>query len=221
MSSTLITMSPKIYDYYLDHTVRSNSILESLLAETLEMPMGDMQISPEQGVFMHWLVKAIGARKAIELGTFTGYSAMCIAQALPEDGKLITCDINSEWTAIAKRYWEAAEVYNKIELRLAPALESLQALLDEGQAGTFDFAFIDADKANYLSYYEMVLALVRGGGVIAIDNVLWHGAVANKLDTSRSTQVIRQLNHNLKEDERIDLSMLPIGDGLTLAMKRK
>lgn len=221
MSITSIVMNPKLYEYYRTHTLRVNSILETLLAETSEMPMAEMQISPEQGVFMQWLIKATNACKAIELGTFTGYSALCIAQALPQNGKLITCDINTEWTAVARRYWEAAEVDNKIELRIAPALETLQALFDDGHAGTFDFAFIDADKANYLSYYEMLLGLVRVGGIIMIDNVLWHGAVANPLDTSRRTQTMRQLNHNLLEDERIELSMLPIGDGLTLALKRE
>ncbi|MFN7097144.1 MAG: class I SAM-dependent methyltransferase [Gammaproteobacteria bacterium] len=221
MSSTAIVLTPEIYQYYQTHTLRPHQVLDALRQETLRMPMAEAQICPEQGAFMQMLVKMLGARKVIELGVFTGYSALSVALALPEDGKLIACDINAEWTNIAQRYWQEAGVAHKIDLRLAPAMETLQRLLDAGEANTFDFIFIDADKENYLNYYEAALKLIRVGGVIAIDNVLWYGQVVDSGNNAPSTQAIRQINSHILTDQRVDLSMLPIGDGLTLAMKRK
>lgn len=220
MSSTAIVMTPHLYQYYQAHTIRKQRFLDELRAETLQLSMAEMQICPEQGGFMQMLVKMLQARKTLEIGTFTGYSALAVALALPEDGQIIACDINEEWTHIAKKYWQAAGVAHKITLKLAPALETLQTLLDAGEAGSFDFVFIDADKANYLAYYEMAIKLTRIGGVIAVDNVLWYGKVADDADTSQQTCAIRQLNDYIYQDERVDMSMLPIGDGLTLAIKR-
>jgi caffeoyl-CoA O-methyltransferase len=179
-----------------------------------------MQISPEQGQFMALLVELIGARRILEVGTFTGYSALAVALALPPDGRVITCDINEEMTAIARRYWAEAGVADKIDLRLAPAIDTLDELLAEGQAGQFDFAFIDADKTNYLAYYERTLELLRSGGLIAIDNVLWNGAVADPERQDDDTSAIRALNEAVHADDRVSLSLLPISDGLTLARKR-
>lgn len=179
-----------------------------------------MQIAPDQGQFMALLIQLIGAKKALEVGVFTGYSSLCIALALPSDGKLIACDISEEYTSIAKRYWKKACVTDRIDLRIAPALETLDQLLADGQANTFDFAFIDADKENYSNYYERALQLVRPGGLIAVDNVLWGGAVADPSVQDESTQAIRAFNQKLQWDERVSLSLVTIADGLTLAMKR-
>lgn len=221
MSSTAIVLTPEIYQYYQSHTIRKHSVLDALRQETLKMHDAQMQICPEQGVFMQMLIKMLNARKTIEIGTFTGYSALSVALAMPDDGKVIACDTSKEWTAIAQKYWREAGVGHKIELKIAPAMETLQTLLDANQAGTFDFIFIDADKENYLNYYEASLKLIRVGGIIAIDNVLWYGRVADKQNQAPSTVQIRQLNEHILNDSRVDLSMLPIGDGLTLAMKRK
>jgi caffeoyl-CoA O-methyltransferase len=179
-----------------------------------------MQIAPDQGQFMALLIRLIGAKKALEVGVFTGYSSLCIALALPPDGKLIACDISEEYTSIAKRYWQKAGVTDRIDLRIAPALETLDQLLVAGQANTFDFAFIDADKENYTNYYERALQLVRPGGLIAVDNVLWGGAVADPSVQDESTQAIRAFNQKLHRDERVSLSLVTIADGLTLAMKQ-
>jgi predicted O-methyltransferase YrrM len=221
MTSKTLSLTPNVYDYYQKHTVRHHPVLESLRLATQEMSEGGMQIAPEQGAFMQLLIKMLGARKILELGTFTGYSTLAMALALPEHGKIIACDVSSEWTNMAQTYWQQAGVAHKIELRLAPALTSLQQLSENGEQGSFDFAFIDADKANYPAYYEAVLPLVRAGGVIAIDNVLWYGRVADETDNTDSTKVIRHLNHLIYQDQRVDMCMLPIGDGLTLAYKRK
>ncbi len=220
MTSKTLILTPKIYDYYQRNTVRIHPIMEALRMETQQMQEGGMQICPEQAAFLQLLIKMLGARKTLEVGTFTGYSALAVALALPEDGKVIACDINDEWTNIARRYWQEAGVTQKIDLRLAPALTSLQQLSENGEQGTFDFAFIDADKANYPHYYEAILPLMRVGGVIAIDNVLWYGRVADAADVSESTTVIRNLNRFIHQDQRVDMCMLPIGDGLTLAYKR-
>ena len=179
-----------------------------------------MQISPEQGQFMQFIVKMVGARYTIEIGVYTGYSVLCVALGLPEDGRIIACDINREWTDIAREYWKKAGVNDKIDLQIAPALDTLTELENDGRKNQFDFAFIDADKVNYDIYYEKCLNLVRPGGVVAIDNVLWSGAVADLSITDESTNTIRSLNEKLHNDRRIDLSMVPIGDGLTLARKR-
>jgi predicted O-methyltransferase YrrM len=182
--------------------------------------MSIMQISPEQGQFMGLLVKLLKAKKTLDIGVFTGYSSLVIALALPEDGKVIACDRDPESTAIARRYWQAAGVEPKIDLRLAPALETLEQLIAEGEAGSVDFAFIDADKRNYSNYYERALTLLRPGGVVAIDNVLWSGSVADPEVTDNRTIAIREFNQKLHQDSRVEISMLPLADGLTLAMKQ-
>jgi len=220
MSSRTIPMTDRLYDYLLKVSLREPPLLAELRAETAKMPMAMMQISPEQGQFMALLAELIGARKAIEVGTFTGYSALCVAGALPPDGKLIACDISEEFTSVARRYWAKSGIGDRIELRLAPALDTLKSLLKDGGAGSFDFAFIDADKTQYDAYYEAILKLLRPGGLIAIDNVLWSGAVADGRKRDADTVALRALNEKLKTDKRVTLSMLPIGDGLTLARKR-
>lgn len=220
MSDATLNLSPALYDYLQKNSLREPEVLKKLREQTQKMSMSQMQISPEQGQFMQLLIELLNAKKTLDIGTFTGYSALAVALALPADGMVVACDINGEWTKIAKRFWAMADVEQKIDLRLAPAVETLQALLDQGQAETFDFAFIDADKVNYPHYYELSLKLVRQGGLIAIDNVLWSGAVANPAEQDENTQMIRQVNTAVLNDERISLSMLPIGDGLTLCRKR-
>jgi predicted O-methyltransferase YrrM len=216
----MIKATNAIQDYISDVTLREPDILARLRAETDPLPFSGMQISPLQGQFMALLVQAIGAQRCLEVGTFTGYSSLVVALALPADGKIIACDVSAEWTAIARRYWEEAGVAAKIELRLAPALQTLDKLLADGQDGTFDFAFIDADKKNYDGYYERALKLLRPAGVIAIDNVLWGGSVLDPRKRDADTAAIKALNRKLRDDMRVSLSMLPIGDGLTLACKR-
>jgi caffeoyl-CoA O-methyltransferase len=213
-------MTGQLYDYLLQASLREPPLLAELRAETAKLPMAAMQISPEQGQFMAFLVETIGARRTIEIGTFTGYSALCVALALPAGGKVVACDVSEEYTAIGRRYWSLAGVADKIDLRLAPALDTLANLLADGGAGSFDFAFIDADKREYNGYYEAILKLMRPGGIIAVDNVLWGGAVADPAQQDDDTRAIRALNEKLKADSRISLSLLPIGDGLTLARKR-
>jgi predicted O-methyltransferase YrrM len=220
MSSRTIQMTDRLYDYLLKVSLREPPLLAALRAETAKLPMAGMQISPEQGQFMALLAELIGARRAIEVGTFTGYSALCVAQALPPDGKLIACDISEEFTSVARRYWAKAGLADRIELRLAPALDTLKSLLAGGGAGSFDFAFIDADKTQYDAYYEAILKLLRPSGLITIDNVLWSGAVADGRKRDADTVALRALNEKLRTDKRISLSMLPIGDGLTLVRKR-
>lgn len=220
MSDITLNLTPNVYAYLQTMSLREPEVLRKLREQTHTMSMAQMQISPEQGQFMGLLMELIQAKKTLDIGTFTGYSALSVALALPKDGKVIACDRNAEWTSIAKRFWEMAGVANKIELRLAPALETLQALIDQGAAGTFDFAFIDADKLNYLNYYEKALVLLRQGGLIAIDNVLWSGEVADPNITDANTLAIRKVNEFVLQDERVTMSMLPIGDGLTLARKR-
>jgi len=220
MSANTLNLTPAVYDYFQKISIRDTEILKNLREQTHKMSMGHMQISPEQGQFMGLLIELMGAKKTLDIGVFTGYSALSVAMALPEDGKVIACDINIEWTKIAKRFWEMAGVAHKVDLRLAPALETLDKLIENGEAGTFDFAFIDADKANYLNYYEKSFILIKSGGLIAIDNVLWGGAVANPDVTDKNTCMIRELNEILWADKRITISMLPLGDGLTLARKR-
>jgi predicted O-methyltransferase YrrM len=220
MSNKTIGLSDRLYNYLLSNSLREPKILAQLRHETAQHPMSQMQIAPDQGQFMALLVQLIGAKKTLDIGVFTGYSALCVALALPEEGKVIACDVSEEYTAIARRYWEQAGVSHKIELRIAPALETLDQLLAAGQAETFDFAFIDADKTNYGTYYERSLQLIRSGGLIAVDNVLWSGQVADPHVTDHRTDAIRAFNQNLHQDERVTLSMLAIADGLTLALKR-
>ncbi|MBE8967001.1 class I SAM-dependent methyltransferase [Nostocales cyanobacterium LEGE 12452] len=220
MPKQSIGLDNQLYNYLLSVSLREPEILKKLRQETANHPRSGMQISPEQGQFMSLLVQLIGAKKTLEVGVFTGYSSLSVALALPADGKIIACDVSEEFTAIARRYWQEAGVADKIDLRLAPALETLDRLLATGQAETFDFGFIDADKENYDGYYERSLQLIRPGGLIAIDNVLWSGQVADEQNQDESTQAIRALNEKLHYDERITLSLVPIADGLTLAIKR-
>ncbi|MGC9502258.1 class I SAM-dependent methyltransferase [Baaleninema sp.] len=220
MSNKTLGLSPQLHDYLTSVSVREPELLTQLREETAKLPMSRMQIAPEQGQFMALLVQLMGAKKALEIGVFTGYSSLAVALALPEDGKLVACDVDKEYTAIARRYWEQAGVAGKIDLHLAPALDTLDRLLEDGQAETFDFAFIDADKRNYANYYEKSLQLVRRGGLIAIDNVLWNGRVADPDETDKRTQAIRDFNQKLYGDDRVMLSLVPIADGVTLALKR-
>jgi caffeoyl-CoA O-methyltransferase len=214
-----LRLSPKLYSYLLSHGANHDTLLAELADETARRMGGVamMQISPEQGTFMTILARAIGARHAIELGTFTGCSALCVARALPPDGTLLCCDVSAEWTAIARRYWEKAGHSSKITLKLAPALDTLLAL---PTSEIFDFAFIDADKSNYRSYYEEILKRLRPNGVILIDNVLWNGEVLNQRNQTPDTRAIRELNEFLPSDDRVDVVMLPIADGLTICRKK-
>jgi predicted O-methyltransferase YrrM len=219
MSRRTIDLDDVLYRYLIDHSLREHPAQSALRAATASHPHAGMQISPEQGQFMALLVRLIGARRAIEIGVFTGYSALAVALALPDDGRLLACDISDEYTRVGRPFWQQAGVARKIDLRLAPALATLDAQLAEGAAGGFDFAFIDADKSGYDAYYERCLLLLRPGGLIAIDNTLWGGSVAQPASDA-DTLALQQLNAKLHHDERIDLSLLPIGDGLTLARKR-
>ena len=220
MQKRTLGLNNQLYDYLLSASLREPEILLKLRQETANHPRSIMQIAPEQGQFMALLVQLIGAKKTLEVGVFTGYSSLSVALALPPDGKIIACDVREEYTAIARRYWQQAGVADKIDLRLAPAIETLDQLR-AANVETFDFAFIDADKENYDAYYERCLQLVRPGGLIAIDNVLWFGQVADPLDQDQSTQAIRAFNEKLHHDERVTLSLVPIADGLTLALKRR
>lgn len=220
MSNRTIVMSDPLYEYLLGASLRELPVLKRLREETAKHPRATMQISPEQGQFMQLLVRLIGAQRCIEVGVFTGYSSLCVALALPLDGRLLACDVSEEFTSVARRYWKEAGVEAKIELKLAPALETLDARIQAGEAGSYDLAFIDADKAHYSGYYERILKLLRPGGLVLVDNVLWSGAVIDKKDKTEDTVAIRTFNEMLRKDERVELSMLPIGDGLTLALKR-
>jgi predicted O-methyltransferase YrrM len=220
MTKRHIDLTEKLDDYILSVSLREPPVLRRLREETARLPMGGMQIAPDQGQLMALLARLVGARRCLEIGTFTGYSALAVALALPRDGRIIACDVNPETTAIAQRYWAAAGVADRIELRLAPALATLDALLADGEAGRFDFVFIDADKDNYDAYYERALSLLRAGGLIVIDNVLWGGWVADARRKDPDTAALRALNAKLHADERIDLSLLPLADGITLARKR-
>ena len=221
MANSTLGLENQLYDYLLSISLREPDLLQKLREETAKHPMGMMQIAPEQGQFMEMLVQLMGATKTLEIGVFTGYSSLCVALALPSNGQIIACDVSEEYTAIARRYWEAAGVANKISLQLGPAINTLDKLIAEGQAGTFDFAFIDADKENYEAYFERSLQLVRNGGLIVIDNVLWSGRVADPQVQDESTTAIRTFNDKLRNDPRVTLSVVPIADGLTLALKRR
>jgi len=221
MSRRTLNLDDRLYDYVLDASLREHPALAELREATREHPHAGMQISPEQGQLLALLVKLIGARRTLEIGTFTGYSALAVALAMPDDGRVIACDVDADFTAVAQRYWQAAGVAHKIELVLGPALATLDARLAAGEAGRHDFAFIDADKSNYAHYYERCLQLLRPGGLIAIDNVLWSGRVAKPAAPGDAdTLALQALNRALHDDARIDLALLPIGDGLTLARKR-
>jgi predicted O-methyltransferase YrrM len=209
----------QIYDYLTAVSVREPPILRRLRDETAPLPRASMQITADQGQFMALIVRLMGARRTLEVGVFTGYSSLAVALALPAGSQIVACDISEEFTSIARRYWKEAGVDSMIDLRLAPAIDTLNQLLAEGQAGTFDFAFIDADKSGYDSYYERALELLRPGGLIMIDNVLWSGRVADPADNDADTVALRALNQKLHTDSRIALSLLPLGDGVTLALK--
>jgi caffeoyl-CoA O-methyltransferase len=213
-------LTDALHAYLLANSLREPPLLARLRDETAKLPMANMQIGPEQGQFMRLLVELIGAKRTIEIGTFTGYSALSVAMSLPKDGKLIACDISEEYTAIARRYWAEAGLAERIDLRLAPALKTLDGLIAKGGAGMFDFAFIDADKEGYDGYYERCLTLLRRGGLIAIDNVLWDGNVVDDSDQSPDTRAIRALNAKMLKDDRVTISLIPIGDGLMLGRKR-
>ena len=220
MSNRTLSIDDRLYTYLLSISVRESPLLEQLREETARDPLANMQIAPEQGQFIALLVELLGARNALEIGTFTGYSALCIAMSMPDDGHLICCDTSRQWTAVAQRYFFQAGLGDRITLELAPALSTLEDLLARGMADAFDFAFIDADKANYENYYERCLVLVRPGGLIALDNTLWGGSVADPDNQEADTVAVRRLNERLYGDDRISLSLVPIGDGLTLARKR-
>lgn len=220
MSNRTLPLDDRLYSYLLEHSLRESPVQRRLRERTLTHAMGRMQIAPEQGQFITLLAELVCARQALEIGTFTGYSALCIARALPADGRLVCCDISEEWTAIGIPFWEEAGVAERIDLRIAPALETLGDLALAGGTGSFDLAFVDADKENYLNYYERCLALVRPGGLLLFDNTLWNGAVADPDDHSADTEALREFNESLHRDARVSPSLVPIGDGLTLARKR-
>lgn len=219
MSTHTIRMNDQIDEYLLRVSLRESDVQRRLREETATLEFGGMQISPVQGQLMRMLAGLVGARRAIEVGVFTGYSALCVALALPEDGELIACDVNEEWTAIARRFWSEAGVASRITLKIAPAVETLDSLIRGGRTGEFDFAFIDADKTGYDMYYERCLELLRPGGLALFDNVLWGGAVADESDSSEDTEALRVFNARISDDPRIELCMLPVGDGLTIARK--
>lgn len=219
MSNRTLSIDDRLYAYLCDVAITEPELLRQLRDETAQLEYSAMQISPEQGQFMSLLIKMLGVKRAIEIGTFTGYSSICVADAMPQDGRLICCDTSPQWTRIAEKYWALANVTDKIKLYTQPAENTLQMLLDEGEEKSFDFVFIDADKQNYIKYYEMALALLRKGGVIAVDNTLWSGAVADPKNTEPGTRAIRRFNDMIKVDDRVSQSLLPIGDGLTLILK--
>ena len=220
MSSSTIGLSEDLRKYLLGVSCRESKTLKGLRKETFQLKESQMQISPEQGSFLALLVKILSAKKTLDIGVFTGYSSLVVADALPDDGVVIACDTSEEWTNIARKYWKIASVNNKIQLELAPAIKTLDKLIEKGDQGTFDFSFIDADKINYQNYLERSLVLLKPGGVVAIDNVLWGGKVLDEQDNEPATRAIRKFNEKLKDDDRVLISMVPIGDGLTLAFKK-
>ena len=220
MSTRTIPMTDTLHAYLLDVTVPTSPVHTALRERTAALSDGGMQISPEQGQFMHVLTKLLGVKRALEVGTFTGFSALRVAEALPSDGELVCCDVSEEWTRIAREHWQQAGVSDRIRLHLAPARQTLERLVADGQADSFDMAFIDADKEQYSVYYELCLQLVRPGGAILLDNMLWNGQVANPDNVKPGTLAIRSMNETIAADTRVDAVLIPIGDGLTLARKR-
>lgn len=214
------SLLPENVEAYVASLARETDVQARLRAETAKLPSAGMQIGADQGSFLSLIVSAIGAKRAIEVGTFTGYSAISIASALPEDGRLVCCDVSEEWTGIARRYWKEAGVDTRIELRLAPALDTLHDLLAKGGAATFDFVFIDADKTGYDAYYESCLKLLRPNGLIALDNTLWGGAVSEEGKGDADTEALKALNLKIAEDARVESSLLTVGDGVTLVRKK-
>jgi len=215
MKRGAVDLPAKLFQYVIAHGTRETAVQRRLRQATHRIPMGGMQIGPDQAALMQMLVRLLGAKRCIEIGTFTGYSALAVALALPPNGRIVCCDVSEDWTSIGKRFWNQAGVLRKIDLRLAPALRTLQTL-----RGKFDFAFIDADKTNYQAYFEACLKLLRRGGLIAIDNTLWYGRVLDARDKDEDTRAIRAFNRGLAKDRRVDISLVPIGDGVTLARKR-
>ncbi|WP_247257552.1 O-methyltransferase [Pseudomonas moorei] len=220
MTARTLNLDDSLYHYLLDVSLRETPLLKRLRDETQALPMARWQVAPEQGQFLALLVKLTGARRLLEIGTFTGYSALCMAAAMPDDGSLICCDMPGDYNATARRYWQEAGLAGRIDLRLAPALQTLDELERQGQDGRFDLVFIDADKANYPTYLEHALRLLRVGGLAIFDNTLWSGRVLEENPQSADTRAIQALNRALKDDSRVDLSLLPLGDGLTLCRKR-
>jgi predicted O-methyltransferase YrrM len=220
METRITGWNAAVCDYIVRIGTEETPLMRALRDETSKLPMAGMQIGPDQGQLLGFLVRLIGARRALEIGTFTGYSALAVAQALPKEGKLICCDVSDEWTSIGRRYWQEAGIADRIDLRIAPALETLGALERDGRQGQFDFAFIDADKENYDAYYESCLRLIRPGGLIAIDNVLWNGWIVDPANNHDSTLALRALNEKIRADRRVDRCLVPIGDGVTLVRPR-
>lgn len=221
MSNQFLALTETLYAYIKENSLRESDVLRRLREETQATnPQAIMSISPVQGQFMMLLLKLIGAKKTLEVGVFTGYSSLCTALTIPADGHIFACDVSEEWTSVARRYWAEAGVADKITLKLAPAVETLDALLADGHAGTFDFAFIDADKSNYDAYYERALRLVRKGGLLVFDNMLWYGKVADESVTDADTVALRSLNAKLHQDERVFTSLIGVGDGMNLAIKQ-
>jgi predicted O-methyltransferase YrrM len=220
VTARTLPLDDRLQRYVVAHGARETAVQRELRRLTQRMPRASMQIGAEQGALLQALVRVMGARRCLEIGTFTGYSALAVALALPKGGRIVCCDVSEEWTAIARRHWKKADVAGKINLRIAPALETLDALLKQGKAGKFDFAFIDADKANYANYYERCLKLVRRGGLIAVDNTLWGGSVVDRRNRTVDTRAIRAFNRKLIRDRRVDIALVPVGDGLSLAVRR-
>tara|TARA_Y100001934_G_scaffold134927_1_gene163112 strand:+ start:159 stop:824 length:666 start_codon:yes stop_codon:yes gene_type:complete len=219
MSTRTIPMTDALYDYFLGVSLREPAVLARLRDATLAHPEASMQISPEQGQFMRFLIRLMGAKRAIEIGTFTGYSALSVALAMPDDGYLVACERREEFTKIGQPFWREAGVADRIDLRIGKAVGTLEAMLEAGEGDTYDFAFIDGDKKNYVNYYDLCLQLVRIGGVIAIDNALWSGRLTDETLDDPATTAIRTLNESIRDDDRVDMSLLPIGDGLMLARR--
>ena len=215
-----VNLAPELEDYLIAVSVQEPGVLARLREETASHPMVSMQISPEQGQFLRFLVHALGIRRSLEIGVFTGYSSLSVAMAMPDEGRIVACDVSEEFTAVARRYWREAGVEKKIDLRLAPAVQTLDSLIAGGHAGSFDFAFIDADKVNYQNYFDRAIQLVKKGGVIVIDNVLWSGRVIDPAVSDEDTVAIREFNRALQRDDRVFISMLPLRDGVTLALKK-
>jgi predicted O-methyltransferase YrrM len=220
MSTRSLSLSADIYQYLQQHALREPAVLGRLRAATEGMSGAEMQVSPEQGQFMGLLIKVTGARRCLELGTYTGYSSLAMALALPPDGRIITCDVSEEWTRVARQFWREAGVESRIDLRLGPGLETLGALERAGGAGSFDFAFLDADKPNYIAYYEKLLSLVHPGGLIAVDNTLFVAGASIVGRDFGPAKALREFNDHVHHDERVDLAMVPIGEGLTLLRVR-
>jgi predicted O-methyltransferase YrrM len=219
MTDRNVKLDARLYAYLQEHSLREHPVLRELREATAGMKHAGMQVAPEQGQLMALLARTVNARRAIEIGVFTGYSSLAVALALPADGKLVACDINEEWTSMARRYWEKAGVASRIELKLAPAQGTLDSLIAAGESDTYDFAFIDADKSRYMAYYERCLTLLRKGGLIVVDNTLWSGKVADESAADEDTRALRAFNDAVHRDSRVAMSLLPIGDGVTLALK--